>query len=253
MRFWDTHIHLLAPEWEAPLQQRIRQLAGMGVARLVLPGVCADEWDDLVSLAREYSTVSAAPGLHPMCALDWNAGLETRLRGLCQLSDVVAIGEIGLDGSINVPEKAQSAAFIAQLQLAVECELPVLIHCRKHTGAVLQQLRQAGIGRTGGIWHGFSGSVETAERAIEQGMLLGVGPVLLRDNARRLPEVVRQVPAEALVLETDAPDMATDPSTLLKVAERLGELRGWSLEKTAQITEANARRIFKLKDTHPGE
>lgn len=251
MRLYDTHIHLCAAAWKLPLPLRIQQLEEVGVDQLLVPGVSADGWDELASLGRRFPGVVCAPGLHPLSAADWNCELELRLRRLCRHSAVVAIGEIGLDGSAGADETLQMKAFRAQLQVAADCGLPVLIHCRHRTGALIQELRQAGTRLVGGIWHGFSGSLETAEQLIDLGMLIGVGPVLLRRNARKLPEVVRRVPPEALVLETDAPDMTPEPAALVRVAERLAELRSWSLEETARITTANARRLLHGKDNQP--
>jgi TatD DNase family protein len=246
----DTHIHLLAPEWNASAAQRLSRLAQSGVGLLVQPGVRAADWEALIALAQEHPGVYAAPGLHPLCSADWSSELGVQLGRLCQLSEVVAIGEIGLDGMLEVSQQVQETAFRAQLKIAIEVGLPVLIHCRRQTAAVLKLLRQTEVRRVGGIWHGFSGSLETAEQAIALGLLIGVGPVLLRDNARKLPATVKHLPAEVLVLETDAPDMAAAPGTLLKVAARLAELRGWSLEEAADITTANARRLLKLQDTN---
>jgi TatD DNase family protein len=243
----DTHIHLLAPEWADSAGQRISRLARSGIGLMVQPGVRAAEWAALVALAQAHPGVYAAPGLHPMCAADWNPELGARLSQLCQLPEVVAIGEIGLDGMVAVAEKAQETAFLAQLELAVAVGLPVLIHCRRQTAAVLKLLQEVGVSRVGGIWHGFSGSLETAEQVVAQGLLIGVGPVLLRDNARKLPEAVKNLPADVLVLETDGPDMATGSAALVEVAARLAELRGWSLEETANITTANVRRLLKLE------
>jgi TatD DNase family protein len=246
----DTHIHLLAPDWDLPISERLPRLAQSGVGLQVQPGVRAADWEDLIALAQQHPGVYAAPGLHPLYAADWNTELEARLGRLCRLPEVVAIGEIGLDGVIGVAEQLQETAFRAQLELAVAVGLPVLIHCRKQTAQVLKLLQQSGVSRVGGIWHGFSGSLETAEQAVGQGLLIGVGPVLLRENARKLPEVVQSLPAEAMVLETDAPDMATAPGALLEVAAKLAELRGWSLAETAATTTANARRLLKLQDTY---
>ncbi len=246
MVFCDTHIHLLAPEWIEPAQRRIETAADSGIELLLQPGVRSGDWDKLIDLAQRHQTVYAAPGLHPMSAAEWNASRSARLRELCCLSEVIALGEIGLDALLDVDPQLQEQAFSGQVEIAIAAGLPVLIHCRKKIGQVLGILRQSGVGKVGGILHGFSGSVETARQATELGLLVGVGPVLLRENTRRLPEVVKAIPAAALVLETDAPDMATGPEVLIEVAEKVAELRGWTLAETAKITTANARRILKL-------
>ncbi len=246
MIFCDTHIHLSAPEWPEPAERWLEQAADCGIELLLQPGMRAGDWDQLIALAQRHAAVYAAPGLHPMCAGDWSESSAARLRELCDLDQVVALGEIGLDGLLNVELQLQEQVFRAQVEIALDADLPVLIHCRKKTGQVLDILQQAGIDRVGGILHGFSGSLETARRALDLGLLIGVGPVLLRENARKLPAVVKALPAAALVLETDAPDMASGPAALLAVAGKLAELRGWTLAATAEITTANARRLLKL-------
>jgi TatD DNase family protein len=131
----------------------------------------------------------------------------------------------------------QEQAFRAQLRLAIAAGRPVLIHCRQAAGRLLQILREEGAERVGGIFHAFSGSLETARQGIRLGFAIGVGGTLTYPNARRLPEVVREVPAEWLVLETDAPDLAPHPhrgevnrpAWLPLIARQVAELRRWSV------------------------
>ncbi len=248
MIFSDTHIHLLAPEWQEPVRGRVEKAAQAGIELLLQPGVRSADWDSLIELACEHQSVYAAPGLHPQCAAEWSDSVAVRLRKLCCLPEVVAVGEIGLDAVLEVDQQLQERAFRGQVEVAISAGLPVLIHCRKKIAEVLEILSQAGAGEVGGILHGFSGSIETARQAIEIGLLIGVGPVLLRENARKLPAVVEQIPADMLVLETDAPDMATGPEVVIDVARKLAELRGWTMEETAKTTTANARRLLKLQD-----
>jgi TatD DNase family protein len=168
-----------------------------------------------------------------------------------------AVGEIGLDALIDSPDlEVQERAFRSQLRLAVEAQLPVLIHCRRATGRLLDILREEKSQRVGGIFHAFSGSIETAMEAIRLGFVLGFGGPLTYPNARRILEVLRQVPKDAIVLETDAPDMSPHPhrgepnapANLPFIARRVAEVRGWSEEETARVTTENARRILKAGD-----
>ena len=243
MTLCDTHLHLFAPEWAGPVETRLATAGQNNIELLLQPGVRSSGWDEMLALARKYPQVYAAPGLHPMCAEEWDEALAERLRTLCGSPEVLAIGEIGLDALLQVDMARQEKAFHGQLEIAGQVDLPVLIHCRKKTTEVLAALERS---QVRGIWHGFSGSLETARRIIDLGFSLGIGPVLLRDNARKLPEVVKKVPAESLVLETDAPDMAGGPEVLGEVARKIAELRGWTFAETARITTANARRILDL-------
>lgn len=248
MSFCDTHIHLLAPEWQGPLQTRLDVAGQSGIDLLLQPGVRSADWKRLVALTSESPSVYAAPGLHPMCASEWNADVDLLLRELCEHPGVVAVGEIGLDRLLDVDPLIQLQAFRGQLKVASDAGLPVLIHNRKMTADILGVLKESRTGALGGIWHGFSGSHEVAQQIIDCGFLLGIGPVLLRENARKLPAALKGLPPDTLVLETDAPDMAAGPEVLLEVAKKLAALRGWTLVETARITTANARRLLKLDD-----
>ncbi|MDT8419959.1 MAG: TatD family hydrolase [Desulfuromonadales bacterium] len=248
MRPWfDTHIHLLAPEWRQTPQELYRQALASGIGGMLMPGVRSGDWPRLLELARQLPGVYLAPGLHPAYAGQWSPEAAQQLRALTREPQVVAIGEIGLDGVAGPPLEAQEAVFREQLQIALDAELPVLLHCRKATGRVLEVLRELQIGRrVGGVWHGFSGSVQTALELSALGVKIGVGPVLLRGSARKLPQAVLALPDEALLLETDAPDMVGSPLGLLDVAARLAGLKGWSLEQTMQVTAGNARTLLGI-------
>lgn len=241
----DTHIHLLAPEWSTPPEQRIRAATAAGIGFLLQPGVRVGDWEAMLNLARQHPQVYAAPGVHPLYAEQWDAAVAHRLRTAVRRPKVVAIGEIGLDKTATAPLGTQEKVLRAQLELALECELPVLLHGRGATGKLLAILGELHIGeRIGGIWHGFSGSPEVASRLVAMGFAIGVGPVLLRANVRKLPAAIAQLPDQALVLETDAPDMADRPETLLEVAAQLARLKGWTPAHTAHITTATARALF---------
>lgn len=249
MTHWfDTHFHLLAPEWQQSPEGLHRQAQAHGIEDLLMPGVRAADWPRLLELAQQFPGVYVAPGLHPVYADQWNPQVEEHLRKLTKELCVIAIGEIGLDG-VNGPSlDEQEPVFRAQLQIALDAGLPVLLHCRKSTGLVLAILRELEVGKkVSGIWHGFSGSVQIAHDLVQLGFMIGVGPILLRESARKLPQAVLELPEDALVLETDAPDMIAGPEGLLDVAQKLADLRGWSMEKTFCVTTANARRVLGLK------
>lgn len=242
----DTHIHLLASQWSTSPEQRIAAAIAAGIHFLLQPGVRIADWDQLLTLSQRHSQVYAAPGLHALYAEQWNMTTAARLGEAAQQPKVVAIGEIGLDGTATTPLVSQEIVLREQLELAQELNLPVLLHGRKATGALLKILHELEVGqRIGGIWHGFSGSAEVAQQLVNMGLLIGIGPVLLRTNARKLPAAVKEIPAQAMVLETDAPYMTDRPEVLLEVAAKLAHLRGWTLTQTTQITTENALNLFK--------
>ena len=243
----DTHIHLAAPELTGTGPALLAQARHSGITAFVVPGVRASDWQQLLAFADQQTDVFAAPGLHPAYAEQWGADTENQLRQYCQHPKVIAIGEIGLDGVAGPALKKQERVLRSQLQIAVAANLPVLLHARKATGRLLAILRELQIGTNiGGIWHGFSGSLQTAQELVRLGFKIGVGPIILRESARKLPAAICELPPESLVLETDFPDMAEHPEALRLVAQEVAKLRGWTLEETARITTKNSRALFKI-------
>ncbi len=254
---FDTHVHLDMLPAGFDLAEEVALAERRGVRRFLIPGVSPRGWPHLVSVASQVAGGLTAPGLHPLAAHLWSESTADELTGLLAAENAVAIGEIGLDGQLDFPPAGvQEKAFRGQLRLARETGLPVVLHCRKATGRLLEILREEGAGECGGIWHGFSGSRETAAAAIELGFALAFGGPLTWPDARRAPEVLKMLPAEWIVLESDAPDLPPHPhrgepnrpAYLALVAERVAALRDWSPEETARITTANACRVLKLHD-----
>ena len=243
----DTHIHLDAPELTGQGLDLLSAAQQSGIDKFIVPGVRVSGWSGMLALATKAENVYFAPGLHPAYANQWSHTAAKQLQDLARQPKVVAIGEIGLDRTVNPSLPQQEIALRAQLQIALTAGLPVLLHAREATGVLLAILRELQIGeKVGGIWHGFSGSLPVAKELVALGFKIGVGPILLRENARKLPEAVRALPAAALVLETDFPDMAERPETLVDIAEKIGELRGISFDEVARITTENARQLFKI-------
>ncbi len=241
----DTHIHLDAPELEGDGPQLLPTARQAGIGGFIIPGVRVSGWAGMVELTKLYNGVYAAPGLHPAYADQWSPAAAAQLQEMSAEPRVVAIGEIGLDGAVGPSLELQEQVLRDQLEIAVAARLPVLLHARKATGRLFDILMELQIGnQVGGIWHGFSGSLELAEQLVAAGFLLGVGPILLRDNARKLPAVVKAMPLSALVLETDLPDMAAQPDRLYAVAERIAELRGAELTLIAAATTTNVENLF---------
>lgn len=244
----DTHIHLDVPELSGQGLKLLPEAQQCGIDRFVVPGVRVSGWTGMVALAEKAESVYLAPGLHPAYADQWSSEAERQLRELTVQPKVIAIGEIGLDGTVGPALQQQEMVFRAQFQIALDSGLPVLLHSRKATGQVLDILRELGVGkRVGGIWHGFSGSVQVAQELVDLEFKIGVGPILLRENARKLPDAVKALPFSALVLETDLPDMAEKPETLVLIAEKIAEIRGVSLDKVARTTTENAWQLFGFR------
>ncbi len=253
---FDTHVHLDLLPGPTPSALQVDEARQAGVRGFVVPGVAAAGWEPLLDIVHGIPGAWAALGLHPLEATAWRPALGRRLEELLADPRVVAVGEVGLDGSAGAPAPAlQEAAFREQVQLAVAAGKPLLIHCRQATARTLEILTAEHAQRVGGIFHAFSGSLETAREALRLGFSCGFGGPLTYPGARRAVAVLQDLPAGAIVLETDAPDLAPSPWRgqpnrpvwLLTIAEQVARLRGWSLEETARLTTANARRIFKLQ------
>jgi len=252
MRFCDSHIHLLDPATPGAGKALLDATVAAGIDCLIQPGVRPTDWDAMLGLAERYQQVYVAPGIHPGYADQWNDEAALRLKELTRHPKVVAIGEIGLDAVVGPAQEVQEQALRAQLQIALAAGLPVILHSRHKNGALLDILRELEVGRrVGGVWHGFSAGPAFARQVVALGFFLGVGPILLRHNARKLPATVVQVEADALVLETDFPDMISDSTDLLKVAAALAQLRGISLAEAARLTTDNAQRLFLKLQDHP--
>ncbi|MBW6508710.1 MAG: TatD family hydrolase [Desulfuromonadales bacterium] len=245
MYFCDTHIHLVAAGVEGMADIWVDSAAAAGIDRLIQPGVRSAEWDALISLAERHSSVYAAPGIHPLYADQWDDEVALRLEELTRHPKVVAIGEIGLDAVVRPAQEVQEQVLRAQLRMALDHGLPVLLHCRQKKGALLAILRELDIGRQiGGVWHAFSGGLPFARELVDLKFSIGVGPILLRRNARKLLEVVAALPISAILLETDLPDPAQAPEELVKVAKRIAEIKNLTLDTVARVTTENALRLF---------
>ena len=243
----DSHCHLDLEPLCLRLATVLSDAYQAGVSAFVVPGVHPAGWDGMAVLASKHTAISPAFGIHPMhaeCATDANLA---RLAALAPTG--VAIGEIGLDPSYTVAMERQERAFREQLRLAVSLGLPVLIHCRRAFQRTLRVLQEEGAQQVGGIMHAFSGSSEMAREFIRLGFAISISGMLTRPNSIRLHRVVRELPLEALVLETDAPDMTpqryrgqpNQPAYLLETLHAVAEIKG-----VAALVVARACRVGTL-------
>ena len=264
----DTHCHLDAPEFgpdhAAAMEARARATA-LGVGRCVIPAVERANFDTVRLLAHRLGDAYAL-GIHPLyvprASDDDLAALDAQLSAHRDDSRLVAVGEIGLD--FFVPElcepalrERQQAIYRAQLRLARQHGLPVILHVRRSADALLKALRELPV--SGGIAHAFSGSEQQARAFIDQGFKLGFGGAMTFEPARRLRELARTLPLQALVLETDAPDIppqwlyataaeraagraqgVNTPAELPRIGAVLAGLRGLSEAAVQEATTANA-------------
>lgn len=196
-------------------------------------------------------SVSVTYGVHPWYADQWHDGLRDDLISHLQRG-AVAVGEIGLDGACDIPDPIQEAALLAQLQIAKELKLPIVLHCHKRFAPLFSLLNEAAVSENGGVLHGFSGSLAVAQQAKRYNLALGIGRTILMPNARKIREAVAGVEPERVLLETDQPTADRSATVeerrdlLLSIATEVARIKGWSVEECIKITNENARRIFRL-------
>ncbi len=244
----DTHCHLDAAEFDADREAVAAEARSAGVGTMVVPAVARDNFDAVAAVCRDIPGCVAAFGIHPLRV---DRALEQDLEALrrkLRSDPAVAVGEIGLDFFVLPHDVARQTFFLVeQLKIARELGLPVLLHVRRAADAVLKQLRLTPV--PGGVAHAFNGSRQQADEFIKLGFKLGFGGTLTAPRATRIRELAATLPLDAIVLETDAPDIPpawlnrgrNTPGELPRIAATLAELRRITLERLGQATSANAR------------
>lgn len=251
---FDTHAHMDDRAFDTDRSALLAQLPARGIALVMNPGCSLDSSRAAVALAGQYDYLYAAVGSHPDAADEVNEETLAQYRLLAQTSAKVrAIGEIGLDYHYeDIPREIQQRAFRAQLALARELKLPVIVHEREAHEDGMKIVEE--FPDVTGVFHCYSGSLEMAKVLIRRGWYIGFGGVLTFKNARKAVEVASQIPLERIVLETDCPYMSpepfrgrrNDPGRLHLVAEKLAQLRGISVAEIENITLENGRKLYRI-------
>lgn len=259
MRWIDTHCHLDAAEFDPDRDAVVGRARAAGVTLQVLPAVSRQNFEAVRTLAHRHG-LAYALGIHPLCVNDAaESDLGALREALAEHRDdprLVAVGEIGLDHFVPGLDQTKARHFYAeQLRLAQAAGLPVLLHVRRSADALLRELRRIPVA---GIAHAFNGSAQQAQTFIDLGFKLGFGGAMTFDRALQIRRLAQQLPAESLVLETDAPDIPphwlyrtsgqratgevsrNEPAELPRIAATLAELRGWTLAHTASVCWRNA-------------
>ncbi len=251
---FDTHAHMDDRAFDADRKQLLQALPENGIAYLMNPGCSLASSRNADALSREFDYIYAAVGSHPDAADEVNEEVLQEYRMLCKQNPKIrAIGEIGLDYHYeDIPRQLQQQAFRAQMALAAELQLPAIVHERDAHADGMQIVSE--FPGVTGVFHCYSGSPEMAQWLIARGWYIGFTGVLTFKNARKAIEVAASIPPERLVLETDCPYMApepfrgkrNDPGKLFRMAQRLAEIRGLSVEEVHRITTENGKRLYGL-------
>ena len=251
---FETHAHYDDEAFDEDRDLVLQSLRDKGVCSVVTAGADLKSSLKAIELSQKYEYIYAAVGVHPENVsenLDKNY-LEKLSALISENQKVVAVGEIGLDYHFRTDNKElQKEIFINQIKLANKCGLPVLVHDREAHADTMEILKNL---RPKGIVHCFSGSLEMASEVVRLGMFLGIGGVVTFKNAKTIVEVVRRMPLDVMVLETDAPYMAPTPfrgkrcdSSMIKyTAQRVAEIKGANVSDVLEITKNNAKRLFGI-------
>lgn len=259
----DTHCHLdfssFDPDREAVLERAIHQ----GIQHIINPGITLATSQAALQLARKYKgLVFASVGIHPNEGMEWQDHSINELREMTGTPEVVAIGEIGLDYYRNrLAPELQRTVFCMQLELAASLALPVIIHNRQATADTLDiihdwviqlEATNSTLFKRPGVFHSFSGDIETAQRIIDMNFYLGIGGPVTFKNAKGQQELVSKLPLDRILLETDAPFLAphpyrgqrNEPAFIALVVEKIAELHQVDIRQVVEMTSHNADILF---------
>ena len=258
MELIDTHCHLNMPPLSDGTEGVLARAAERGVDRVIVPSYDEATWPEVAALATR-PNVFGAYGLHPWLAHEVASGgsltaFTNRLSIQLEQHQPVAIGEIGLDTKIEECGLAEQLPVLeAQLAFAVDLDLPVILHCRGAFEELLTAVNKHG-GKLRGVLHAYSRGPELAERFIAAGLHIAFGGAVTRDRAKRVRQAAVRLPLDKIVLETDAPSIGldgvlptdTEPGHVRDIAEAVAVIRNEPLETIAEVTTANACRLFNL-------
>ena len=252
---FDSHAHLNAIQYEQDIVEVIQRAKDEKVTHIVVVGFDKETISKAMELTDQYDMIYAAVGWHPVDAIDMTDEDLNWIKQLAAHPKVVAIGEMGLDYYWDKsPKDIQKEVFRKQIQLAKEVKLPIIIHNRDATEDVVRILKEENASEVGGIMHCFTGSLEVAKQCMDMNFYISFGGPVTFKNAKKPKEVVKEIPMDRLLIETDCPYLTphpfrgkrNEPSYVKYVAEQIAELRGDTLEEIATKTSDNAKKLFGI-------
>ena len=250
---FDTRAHMNDPAFDEDREQVLLGLKDKGVEFMMNVGCCLESSKDCLAMAEAYDFVYASVGSHPDSADEVNEAVLEEYRKMAAHPKIKAIGEIGLDYYYEtIPREIQQQAFRMQMELARELKMPVIVHERNAHDDGMRIAKE--FKDVTGVFHCYSGSAEMARQLVNMGWYIGFTGVLTFKNARKAVETAEAIPLERIVLETDCPFMApepfrgkrNDPGYLYRMAERLAEIRGISVEEVHAVTTQNAKNLYRI-------
>lgn len=255
----DSHAHLEMKEFDADREEVIKRSKDAGVHFIITVGTNLALSKKAFALAREHENIYATVGIHPHDVGKTDQRTFESLKELAHQEKIVAYGEIGLDFFRNISsQEKQIESFGLQLELALELDLPVIIHDREAHGQTLKMVKASGVRK--GVFHCFSGDYAMAKQCLDLGFYISIPGVVTFDKARTVQDVAERIPLSSLLLETDAPYLApvphrgqrNEPSFIIHTAKKVAAIKKISWEEVAHVTACNTMRLFGIKnsDTH---
>jgi len=250
----DSHCHIDVADFDADRSEVLARCHAAGIQRLIVPAIDVAGWDKLLLLCEQQQGLYPALGLHPVFLEQHQDGDVEKLETKLATTEVVAVGEIGLDFYItDLDRQRQKQLFEAQLAIASNLGLPAILHVRKAHDEVLQLLKRFKL--KGGVAHAFNGSLQQAQQYIELGFKLGFGGTMTYKGSHKVHQLAKELPIDAIVLETDAPDMVVSshrgernsPEYLIDSLQALSKLRDEDMNVLAQQTTENTCAVFGLE------
>ena len=253
---FDTHAHLNDPAFDPDRKELMESFASAGVSLVMNAGCSLESSRQIVEMAAQYPWLYGAVGSHPDACDEVDEAVIEEYRQICKNNPKIkAIGEIGLDYHYeDIPRDIQQRAFRMQMALAAELDLPAIVHERDAHADGMAIVSE--FPTVTGVFHCYSGSAEMVHWLVQRGWYIGFTGVLTFKNARKAIEVVESIPIERIVLETDCPYMAPEPfrgkrnhpGYLYRMAERLAEVKGLSVEEVHRITTENGKKLYRIHD-----
>ncbi|MGZ3538924.1 MAG: TatD family hydrolase [Thermodesulfobacteriota bacterium] len=256
----DSHAHLEMPDFKKDLEAVIQRAKELGVEYIFTVGTEEKDWKRALEIAHSHPTIYAILGVHPHNAKEIGDQTYPLLRELCRDKKVRALGEMGLDFFRNLsPRDTQLKRFREQIGLAKKLGLPIVVHDREAHFETLEILRSENAEECGGIIHCFSGDYEMAKVCIGMGFYISIPGTITFKNAEGLREMVKKIPLESLLVETDAPFLTpepfrgkrNEPGYVRYTAQKLAEIKKISFEKVAEVTSGNALKVYGLNEHRP--
>ena len=255
MEIIDTHCHLDVTDFNSDRSEVLDRCRSAGISKIIIPAIESETWPDVLALCESEKGLYPALGLHPVFINQHQADDIDKLEEILETVFPVAIGEIGLDFYIKeLDQQQQLKLFEAQLLVAKNHNLPVILHVRKAHDQTLQLLNKIKV--KGGFCHAFNGSMQQANKYIELGFKLGFGGTLTYENSSKIHKLAQELPLDSIVLETDAPDMVVEshrgernsPEYIVDALTALAKIRNEDIEFIAQQTTLNANDVINFSD-----